>query len=109
MVVDFSIDGEDEFPVLAHQRLSTGVCMSRKHIVKYLRAGLEHQLLADTDDGQTFVNEARLFPDIAPGPIRTTMALLLGQSDKTRSVDGGFFKTMNGKYSTHLGRREREL
>lgn len=103
VVVDLSIDGEDEFPVLAHQGLSAGVCMSRKRIVKYLRAGPEHQLLADTDDGQTFVNEARLFPDVAPGPIWTAMALLLGQSDETSPVDGGFFKTMYGKDSAHLG------
>jgi hypothetical protein len=58
--------------------------------------------LTNANDRKTFVNKHAALTDIAPGPVRTTMALLFGEGDKSGPVSSRFLEAMHSEYATHL-------
>jgi len=58
--------------------------------------------LTDADDGKALVDEYRFLTNVAPGPVRATVALLLGEGDKSRPVSSRLGEVMNGEYATHF-------
>jgi hypothetical protein len=48
------------------------------------------------------MDEHGALTNVTPGPVGTTVALSLGESNKSRPVSGGVWEAMDGKYATHF-------
>jgi hypothetical protein len=66
------------------------------------RQRLTRNKLTNADDCETLVNEHGALTDVTPGPVGATMALFLGEGDKSRPVSSGIREVMDGKYATHF-------
>jgi hypothetical protein len=58
--------------------------------------------LTNTDNCKTLMDEHGALANVTSGPVGTTVALSLGESNKSRPVSGGFWEAMDGKYATHF-------
>lgn len=58
-------------------------------------------MLTDTDDRKTLMDQYAALTNVAAGPVRTTMTLLLRESDEFRSVGSWFLEVVHSEYATH--------
>ena len=48
------------------------------------------------------MDEDGALTNVTSGPVGSTVALPLGESNKSRPVSGGVWEAMDGKYATHF-------
>jgi hypothetical protein len=101
MVVDLSIDGEDDTSIIVNKRLSTSIYESAKglartrstrgrndhstaivchalHVLQVLmRRSMRDERLTNTNDSQTLMDHDGVFTHVTSRPIRTPMSLFL--------------------------------
>jgi hypothetical protein len=101
MIVNLTVHGKNEFPILAHEGLCAGIC-TQSETTTFFR-----NTLTDTDNRKTLMDQYAALTNVTAGPVRATMALLLRESDEFRSVSSRFLEVVHGKYATHRGLRRR--
>jgi hypothetical protein len=68
VIVDLAIDSQNLLPIIAKERLCAGI---------------------NADNCKTLMDENGALTNVTSGPVGTTVALSLGESNKSRPVSGG--------------------
>jgi hypothetical protein len=100
VIVDLAIDGQNLLSIFAKERLCAGIWTRMSAIID--KQYLMRKKLTNADNCKTLMDEHRAPANVTSGPVGTTVALSLGESNKSRPVNGGVWEAMDGKYATHF-------
>ena len=101
MIVNLTVHGKNELPIVAHDGLCAGVCAQYPFVRDDNFFFCVQNMLTDTDDRKTLMDQYAALTNVAAGPVRTTMTLLLRESDEFRSVGSWFLEVVHSEYATH--------